>query len=509
MTKSFATYTQENRGRALVLFLLFGLAIWQFVNAGFSAFAMICMSPFLVLAVYAAFTWKMSAFWALIFINYFVQCFNKNQVLPSGIPVSMYNELLELLLLGIAIIDARQSPKFERACNLMLYSLIAWCGFCTLEVLNDTCDLGINIGAWYAGARMMAFLLLYTFLVFTLYITTPKELIKYLRFWAALSLFSVFWTYKQIHWGPTQLEDAWLWNVGVSTHVLNGGTLIRWFSTHNDAASYGICSAATAIVFFVMAITTRIKYDRYFYAIVGVLVTWGMFQSGTRTAIFCLFAGYIVFLILSKSVKIMVPSAILGGLFVILLVFTNIGNGNQQIRRMRSAFNKNDASSNVRAINQETMKKYIKDAPWGIGIGMGMDNVPANNKFRKLATIPPDSEYVFIWLRTGPVGITTFIITMLMMLGGACWVVLTKLKSRSLIGVGAGFCGAFVAFQLGGYGNQILMNFPNTLICYGGLSIVYILPFIEKEWVELEEKRFAEQKERERLKLEKKQASRV
>ena len=87
---------------------------------------------------------------------------------------------------------------------------------------------------------------------------------------------------------------------------------------------------------------------------------------------------------------------------------------------MRSAFNKNDASANVRDINQEAMKKYMKEAPWGIGLGMGADNVPANNKFTKLmSTIPPDSEYVFIWIRTGVIGITFFLIMhAIMFIGG-------------------------------------------------------------------------------------------
>ena len=53
------------------------------------------------------------------------------------------------------------------------------------------------------------------------------------------------------------------------------------------------------------------------------------------------------------------------------------------------------------------------------------------------------------------------------------------------------------------------MQFPNCLTFYGGLAIVYILPYLEPAWVELEEKRFAEQEERKRLKLEKKLASRV
>ena len=193
----------------------------------------------------------------------------------------------------------------------------------------------------------------------------------------------------------------------------------------------------------------------------------------------------------------------------VILMFTNIGNSNQQIRRMRSAFNKDDASASVREINQEVMKKHIKDAPWGIGLGMGMEHVPANNKYWRLATIPPDSEYVFIWLRTGPIGITIFVITMLIMLGGACRVVLFKLKNKSLIGIGGGLCGAFVAIQLGGYGNQILMQMPNCLTFYGGLAIVYVLPYLEPAWIEMENKMYERQEEKKRIKREKKLASRV
>lgn len=507
MTNSVTTYTKENGGRALLLFLLFGLAIYQFVNAGFSAFAMICMSPFIVLGVYVAFTWKMAAFWALFAINYLVMFFGKQQLLPNGIPTSLYNEMLELLLIGIAIIDARESPRFERTANLMLYALIAWCVFCVLQVFNDTCDLGINIGNWYSGARLMAFQILYIFIVFSLYVSTPEILIKYLWVWAFFCLFSAFWTWKQQTFGWTQAENVWFESVGYVTHRVNG--IIRYFSTFNDAASYGCNAAAAAVAFFIFGITTKIKIDRIFFLITAAFILKGMFASGTRTAIVCLFAGIMVYVILSKSVKIAVPVILLAVFAYVFLAFTDIGQGNAQIRRMRSAFNKDDASANVRTINQASIRKYIKDAPWGIGIGTNYDNVPANNKFRKLSSIPPDSEYVYIWVHAGPIGITTFVITMLLMLGGACWITMFRLKSRSLMGVGAGLTCAFVAIQLGGYANQILMQFPNCLIYYGGLSIVYILPFIEEDWIKLEEKRLAKQQEKARLKLEKKKASRV
>ena len=509
MAKSITAYSMDSGGRVLVLFLLFSLSIYEFVTAGFSAFAIICILPVFIPLVYAAFTWKMATFWALIFINYFVQFFSKLHYLPQGIPLSIYNEMLEIILIAIAIIDARQSPHFERAGSMMLLALAVWCGFCTVELLNDTCDLGIDIGAWYTGARLMAFQLLYAYIVFVLYITTPDRLNAYLRVWAALSLFSVFWTFKQMYIGLMPAESSWLYGRGSVTHVLNGGTLIRWFSTHNDAANYGCNAAATAVAFFVIAIMAKFRKDRIFYLITGVLVTWGMFQSGTRTAIFCMIAGFAVFLVLSKSVKIIVPSAIVGGIFLVLLMFTNIGQGNQQIRRMRSAFDKNDASANVRDINKAAIRKYIADAPWGIGVGTNYNNVPANNKYRKLSTIPPDSEYVYIWVHTGPVGMTVFVIITIMMFLGACRIVFFKLKNRSLVGIGAGFCGAFVAIQIGGYGNQVLMQFPNCLLFYGGLSIVYVLPYIEPEWIEQEEKRLAAQEEKKRLRLEKKAVERV
>lgn len=501
------TYSRENGGRVLLLFLLFLLALYQLTHAGFQPFALVCMVPLLILAIYCAFRWRMSTFWMLIFVNYFIQMKDISESI--SFPVSLPNEMLQIILLAIAIVDAREKPHFERAANLMLFSLVVWCGFCTLEILNDTCNLGINIGSWYTGARLMAFQLLYAFLVFSIYISTPENLLKYLKIWGALALFSAFWVWKQKTYGFTTSESIWMETRGRVTHILNAGTLIRYFSTFSDAANYGCNAAATAAAFIIFAITTKINKLRIFFTIVSVLVIYGMFQSGTRTAIFCLAAGLMVYVILSKSIKIAVPFSIVFAFFAFILVFTKIGEGNQQIRRMRSAFNKDDASMNVRDMNQEVMKKYIQDAPWGIGIGMNPENVPANNKYRKLATIPPDSEYVFIWLRTGPIGITIFIITMLIMLAGACWTVLFRLKNKSLIGVGGGFCCAFVAIQLGGYANQVLMQFPNCLIFYGGLSIVYVLPYLEPAWIEYENKQLAEQAEKKRLKLEKKLASRV
>jgi len=499
-------YAHENGGRVLLLFLLFCLAIYEFLTAGLTALAIVCMLPLVVLFSYFTFKWRTTAFWTLIIVNYFVQM---KGVFFLPIPISLPNELLQLLLLALAIIDARESSYFGRTLNPMLFALVFWSLFCIIEVFNDTCGLGINVSAWYTGARLLAFQLLYIFLVFCIYISSPEILMRYLKLWAFLSLFSAIWTWKQQHIGLSAAENSFLYGMGRSTHIIQGGTLIRYFSTFSDAANYGCNAAAAAVAFIIFGITSKIKKYRWMFLIIAFFVVFNMFASGTRTALFCMFGAFAVYLILSKSMKIAIPAAIFGLLVYIFLAFTNIANGNQQVRRMRSAFSKNDASSRTRDINQETMKKYMRDAPWGIGIGMMSTNVPANNKYRRIASIPTDSEYVFIWLRTGKVGITVFLFTTFLMFICACDIVMFKLKSRSLIGIGGGLCCAFVAIQLGGYANQVLMQFPNCLTFYGGLSIVYILPYLEPDWIEYEKKQLAIQEEKKRLKLEKKLAKRV
>jgi hypothetical protein len=92
---------------------------------------------------------------------------------------------------------------------------------------------------------------------------------------------------------------------------------------------------------------------------------------------------------------------------------------------------------------------------------------------------------------------------------GACRIVLFRLKSQTLIGIGGGLCGAFVSIQLGAYANQVLYQYPNGLTFFGGLAIVYILPYIEPKWIEYEKIRLEEQEEKKRIKLEKKLAKRV
>lgn len=491
-------------GRVIALILLFAVALYMFYSKGIAAFTIAFgIVPVMVLLIGAALKYQMLVFWVLFVFNYLVFFLNRMGYMP--LPLSVPNELFEMVLIALAIIDAG-ILRFEKLANNMFLALLIWLAYCLLEILNDTCEVGGDFTIWFTGARLIVFQLIYAFIVFSIYLDSPKKIMTWLKVWAGLVLFAALWCFKQQKLGFNDQEKIFL-IVAARTHIVNGIT--RYFSIFSDAANFGISMSASATLFFIVAVSSKIKKDKILFFIAGFAATWAFFQSGTRTAIFCLLAGLMVYVVMSKSVKIAAVIGTTGAILVSLLMFTTIGNGIDSVRRMRSGFNSKDASANVRKVNQAVIAKYMKDAPFGIGIGVDYSNVPETSKMRKVATIPPDSEYVYIWVHTGYVGITIFLLTTLLMWLSACYIVMFKIKNKAVHGIGAGLCSAFIAYQLGGYGNQILMQFPNVVLFYGGLSVVFALPRLEKEFIKLEEERYAVQLEQERIKKEKKLEKRV
>jgi teichuronic acid biosynthesis protein TuaE len=493
-TRSIIEYFRKNGGRVSILFLLFLLAVFSFHSMGIGGFALICMLPLFPVLLWISFKHKMTMFWTLFVCNYFIMGYIKYKTLPC--PVSLPCELLELTMLMSLFIDNKES-KFSNLGNVMLFALMMWLFFACIEMFNDTCNLGFHIIEWLTEARLLVFQLLYVYIIFTLLITDYHKIINFLYVWAIFSVLAAFWSWKQKTFGFTDQEMRWLRTGPIRTHII-GGT-IRYFSFFSDAANFGCSMAASSIAFFIFGLTAHLKRDRILFILTGCFCAYGMLTSGTRTAIFCFFLGGFLYIFLSKSIKISIPVTIIGLVLFFILAFTQIGQNNPMIRRMRTAFDKNDASANVRDINKASIRKYLRQAPWGMGLGMDVTKVPANNKYKILLNTPPDSTYVYIWVHTGVIGVTIFTLANILILLGGCHIVLFKLKNKTISGIGAAFCCAFISINIGGYANQILTQYPNTFLYYGSMAIVYLLPKVEPEFIKFEEednKRIEEEKKK-------------
>ena len=155
--------------------------------------------------------------------------------------------------------------------------------------------------------------------------------------------------------------------------------------------------------------------SKLFFIVVALAGFYGMIISGTRGALSIPLAGFTAYFVLRKNKTIMVA-----GFFLLIAVFiffkyTTIGQGNYQIRRMRTAFDPNDASLQVRLENQRLLKTYMASRPFGGGIGHGGVKAQKYLPNAYLSQIPTDSGYVLIWVEQGIVGLLLhlFILTCL------------------------------------------------------------------------------------------------
>lgn len=415
-------------------------------------------------------------------INYVLMGLNRyGYMLP--VPVSVHIELAYVVLL---IYGASQASKWGtragRAMGTMMGLYIPWTLYSTLEAINMSSEIDFTtiIVSWLAEYRMMTLQIIWVFIINSYFFTHKKQLDKFCRVWGILTLVAVGWALRQQYMGFDSTEWGWLMAVGMKTHFVNG--IIRYFSFFSDAANYGSCMAATTCVFGALFLTTSSsKRDRIFYGIVALAAAYGMMASGARSAIFVLAAGLVCYCVLSKRVTTLVTTLVLGGLFVGILAFTQIGQGNAMIRRMRSAFDKDDNSLAVREINKAAMKRYIDEKPFGLGAGIRGDAVPPSNKNHYLATVPPDSTWVYVDIHYGHLGKLIFLLSFGGMICYGGFIVLFKTKDRELSGMMAGFVAGAFAMFIAGYANQVMLQFPNCWLFFGTLSLVAMASEFEEK----------------------------
>ncbi len=415
-------------------------------------------------------------------VNYLLMGLSRyGYMLP--IPTSMHVELVYVVLIIYGASHAKKwGTSASRAMGSMIGIYLAWTIYSTIEFINVSSDIDFStiVTRWLAEYRTMTLQVFWVFIVNGLFFKRNEQVRAMYRIWAFLTVAAVLWGLRQQFMGFDRSEWAWLLAIGMKTHFVNG--IIRYFSFFSEAANYGCCMGASAVVFGVLFLTTSSsKRDRLIFGIAAVAALYGMMASGARAAIFVLAAGLMAYCVISKRVSTLIATAALGGVFIGFLMFTQIGQGNPMIRRMRSAFNKEDNSLAVREINKATMKRYIDALPFGLGAGIRNNDVPPSNKNYYLATVPPDSTWVYVDIHYGHLGRLLFLLSFGGMIAIAGSKVLFKIKDKELSGQMAAIVAGSFAMFVAGYANQIMLQFPNAWLFFGNLSLVALAEEMEQQ----------------------------
>lgn len=389
--------------------------------------------------------------------------------------------LILVLVMTLVIVIRCSSSDFDmfRAKNGMMYIFAIAGTFYILEIANPN-----NVQeAWNIGVTHYWLYPLLLSIIIPISIRDRKGIESILFIWSVFILIATLKGYWQKNHGFSDRDRYFLFVLGgYRTHIIWSG--IRYFSFFSDAANYGVHTAMAATTFVISAFFVRRAWMKLYYIIIAIGAIYCMGISGTRAAMAVPLAGILMYVFVSKNWKnITISIIVIIGAFS-FFYFTNIGNSNQYIRKMRTAFRPTeDASYLVRVENRKKMKELMIDRPLGYGIGLSK-----GERFepKELMPYPPDSWLVSVWVETGIVGLALYLTVHGVLFAWCSWVLLFKIANKRLRGLLAAWLCMNAGFFVAAYANDV-MQYPNSIVVYTGFALCFAGPYIDK--VMLEEER--------------------
>jgi hypothetical protein len=461
----------------ILLIIVVSVILFITFKFGYIAGAAITLIPFGLIFFVVFINNPFWGFIAVFIANYYIQGLTRYiPSLPSGI---LMDGLLGITIVSIILhqFKTRYRYSWRSAYNVLTLMAFIWLLYCVfLLLVPDASPLG-----WATAARGIGIYFIVITILVSVLVKDFKDLHTILNIWAVLSLTAVLKALIQQYLGFDSAESRWLYVEGASrTHIIYSG--IRYFSFFSDAANFGSGIALSGVVFGIAALGEKRLGYKVFYAVTCLASMYGMIISGTRGSLMVPFVGFTLYTILSKRFK----STILA-IFAILSVFvflkyTNYGQGNSYVRRMRSIFNAaEDASLQVRMANQDKLRVYMADRHFGVGIGMSRGRAETYQPNAFVSKIPSDSWYVLIWVETGIVGLILHLLILLSVPAYGAYLILFKLRDPTLRGIVSAMVCGISGLYVSSYTIEILGQFPTGFILYTCMTVIFISPKFDRE----------------------------
>lgn len=367
---------------------------------------------------------------------------------------------------------------WNKAINMLTVSYIVWIGYTLLQFTNPNTNAeGINFGLryWVFGT-----ILLYIML------SLLSDSIRVLKTGLFLISFFLLICFIKLliqrHIGFDSAERFFLYDQGAkSTHILGSG--IRYFSFLSDAATFGTFMGMGAFVYSIASLYANHKLSKIYYLFIASISVFGLLLSGTRGAIVIPLSGLLLYTLLCKNFKTFFATILLGSAIFVFFAFTDIGRGNQFIRRARTAFRPSkDASMNVRLVNREIIADYISRNPMGAGLSNQVPIVSLDEDGNYVdGVIPSDSYFVWIWSQTGYIGLFIFLGIHCAVLLQCCYNVLFRVKNRQLQQILAAFTCTVFGVWVSGYTSYSPGQPPINFLTPAMIAFVMNGAYIDKQ----------------------------
>ena len=352
--------------------------------------------------------------------------------------------------------DPRRWPELTQDGFLLA---VVWFAFLALEIANPQAQ---SREAWFYAMRSVG---LYPILAVGLayfHLRERRQVRRVLHIVLAFSVLGALWGIRQKYFWLDAAEEHWLYvEDHARQHMLFG--VLRTFSFYSDAGQFGASQAMASLMAGILALRAPDARWRVAYAIAAALCFVGFGISGTRGALAVPVGGGLLYLIVSRNVRVLVLGlAVMSGAYLGLR-YTSVGSGIQQVQRMRTALDPNEASLQVRLRNQETLGGQLAGKPFGAGVGSAGywgNRFSPNTIF---AQTPTDSYFVRLWVEVGVVGLGLHLLILGYTLGCGTyrvWRTRDPVFRHERAALLCGYAGTLLA----SYGNQVFSQFPTALI---------------------------------------------
>ncbi len=431
----------------------------------------LCIAALIALpALYTIMAYPRIGIFLYLIFGYFIMWLFKLGVnFPLG---TLMDGMLVLFIIGVLFRQHKYKDwsMFKTPISIVIS---IWLVYNILEVFNPAAESKM---AWVYTVRTVAFIM-FAYFIFVYYIDTKLYIKQILKLWIALATFAALYALKQEFVGFFGFEETYLHSdPGIELLLFIGGVW-RKFSIFSDpvAFSYNMITASLMTIGLLTSVKTRWK--QIVLLLLVLIFIWAMLYSGTRGAYVLLPASLIMFVILKFNRTLMILSIVLGiALGAIVLMPTS----NYTILRFQSAFKpSDDASFNLRKMNQKRIQPYIQSHPLGGGLGStgewGKKFAP--NSY--LAHFPPDSGYVRVAVEMGWLGLLLFCIFMFTALATGI-ISYYKIKDPELKSYCLGMILVVFALNFGNYPQEALVQYPSNVYFYLALAIITVSYRIDK-----------------------------
>lgn len=477
----FEKFTGSDRLRSPLflsgLFLLLAFSALVTANLGIIGGFAFLLLPFGFTYLYLLFRHPIIGLYsavALGFVLLGVGRYIKN--VPIGLAM---DGILILTYIGLFFNKFRDKINWTPAKKDITVLAAIWFAYSIFQILNPEAR---SFAAWFSGRGVG----LYMFLMIPLtllFIDNERKLNLFFLIWGVFSILVTLKGIMQIRFGVDAWERAWLDEGNFKTHIIFGQ--LRAFSFLSDAGQFGANQAYSGVVASIFSMAMKDWRKKLFFILVALLAFYGMIVSGTRGAISIPLVGFTLFFILRKNKTVMVTGFLMLVVVFYFFKFTTIGQGNYQIRRMRTAFDPNDASFQVRLENQRKLKTYMATRPFGGGVGHGGVKAQRYLPDAYLSQVPTDSGYVLIWVELGIVGLLLFLAILFYVIITSSYRIMFRIRDPILklkmIALASGMFGIMVA----NYGNAVLGQMPTSMLIYTSMALLMNMNSFDKKESEL------------------------